>query len=149
MFLAQKAGKSQCLEKNFNAEIDAQIKNGGIYVDSSNIKFNSKTEVLISGEMSADLMIDMKGEIFPSPQCLNPQSLKCLGAQDSRPAIPFVLKGPSGNAEASLAYTELGRRIASCELEKVKAKVNSEVKEQQENLQEKAKDQVKKLFKGL
>jgi hypothetical protein len=31
-FLAQKAGKSQCLEKNFEAEVDAQIKNVVIFL---------------------------------------------------------------------------------------------------------------------
>jgi hypothetical protein len=154
-WLAQEAKRESCLQSNFVADLDAEIRDGSISVSQSKILFTkTQSKINMKGDIDRQLNINMKGNFFAGDSCVNGDLRACLSKNKEGAAVPFYIQGPASQAQAKLDYAGLTRQIGLCikdgAKEKLVEKVQSEIKKSPEikKAKDQAVEQIKNIFKG-
>ncbi len=150
-FLLKQASQEKCLQRNFSADLDSEIKAGVLEIGKADLSFQTGSDISLTGKITQDMNLDLAGNFFASSGCLSGDIQKCLSKGGSRAAIPFKISGPSTQASATLDSASLAQSIVKCVTEKTvkkaEAAVRSEIERRRPELEDMAKERLKKIFK--
>ncbi|NCN28268.1 AsmA-like C-terminal region-containing protein, partial [bacterium] len=154
-FLTKEAQNENCIRERFKSRIDFSIEGGAISLAPSDFDFlQTDSSLSMSGEISKDLVSDLKGNFLAGPRCLRGDVQKCLGVGGGKAKVPFNIKGPVSEASAKVDVAQLSNQIQNCVkttvVKKAKAKIKDEVKNNAKvkQLKEKAESTLKSIFQG-
>ena len=150
-YLVKEASKEKCLQKNFDASLDSQLKGGEIEIQAGRFDFKTGSSVELKGKIAKDLNTALSGDFIAGTQCLGGDAQKCLAGASGRAAIPFNIEGPAFEPKVSLDSASIAKSLAQCMTRKIakkaEAAIQKEATQQKNNLENLARDKLKKIFK--
>ena len=149
--LLNQVRQEQCIQKQFTAAVDAQLKGGTITLDSGRFRFATGSEIRMKGTINQQMALELDGEFLASNSCISGDAQKCLAGPENLARFPLRLRGTASEPKGGLDYRGLTGQIAACTLAKAKASAKQMVTDAQQgkldDLKNKAQDRLKKIFK--
>lgn len=154
-YLMREARKEACVQKEFTADLDAQIAGGGAEVEHSKFRFKTGSTIEMKGRLTKDLAVDFDGNFWAGPQCIGGDVRACLADNTGLAVIPFHLAGPASAPTAKADVSKLAQKVASCVVNRVAKKAQdailqtpaaNDVKSELKKAESRAKDALQGLF---
>lgn len=150
-YLLKEARQEKCLQKNFVAQIDSEIKNGGLEIGQADLKFAAGSQITFKGRLDKNVNVDLLGDFQAGRECLGGDVQKCLAGPDGRALIPFKIQGPAAQAKANIPLADLTKKIVTCATAKTvnqaKAVAEKHIETGKSKLEDMAREKLKKIFK--
>jgi hypothetical protein len=154
-WLTKEAAQESCIQDRFDADLDAEIKDGQVKVSQSGFQFlKTKSNIELNGVLSADLNLKMNGNFYAGERCLGGDVRQCLQKNKEGAAIPFTLNGNATQPQAKLDFAALTRQIQLCIKDKIKVEAQEKIKSEIKNnstlqkLQDQTVNKLQQIFKG-
>lgn len=126
-YLMREARKESCVQKEFTADLDAQIAGGGAEVERSKFLFKTGSSIEMKGRLTKDLAVDFDGRFWAGPQCIGGDVRACLADNTGLAVIPFHLSGPASAPTAKADVSKLAQKVAACVVERVAKKAQDAI----------------------
>jgi|GEM_PF-1661028 len=150
-YLLKNYQKEQCLQKNFDGNVDVQIAQGRLTMEKGDLRFATGSGVRLKGEIESDLKVALRGDFLASAACISGEARTCLAGSDGRATIPFKITGTATEPKPEMDYAGLGKKVLMCAASQVRAQADAEVRKRLEDakggVEQKAKEKLKDLFK--